>query len=111
MSTKIRIGGDEYAAIIGGHLFDASWDGRDTKTIHLEMTHAQAASLFVDDVEWWIINDYIDPETHEPVHEEFDNSDYCVAGDITDHRDGAISVVMGRETDLEEAYELLYGGE
>jgi len=39
-----------------------------------------------------------------------DLSDYCIAGDVVDHRDGNITVYMGKMTDLEQAYELLYGG-
>lgn len=41
--------------------------------------------------------------------EEYDHSDFCFAGDITDHRDGTLSVKMGKKTDLEEAYEMLFG--
>ena len=41
---------------------------------------------------------------------EFDNSDYCIAGDITDHRDGRITVKMGALTEVEQAYELMLGG-
>ena len=32
-----------------------------------------------------------------------------MAGDITDHRDGTITVKMGRLTALEETLELIYG--
>ena len=41
---------------------------------------------------------------------EWDNSEYNLAGDITDHRDGTITVKMGKLTDLEEAYEIMLGG-
>ena len=41
---------------------------------------------------------------------EWDNSEYNIAGDITDHRDGTITVKMGKLTDLEEAYEIMLGG-
>jgi hypothetical protein len=47
---------------------------------------------------------------HETQETEFDNSDYCLAGDITDHRDGRITVKMGKLTELEEAYEMMLGG-
>lgn len=109
MATSIKIGGNTYPAIINGCKGDKRWDGRDTKTITLEMTHEQATTLFVDDEAWSIL--LVPDEDPDAEPEEYDNSDYCVAGDIIDHRDGTISVVMGRETDLEEAYELLYGGE
>ena len=53
---------------------------------------------------------------HHPLHvyndrDEYDNSDFNIAGDVTDHRDGTMSIKMGKATDLEDAYELLYGGD
>ena len=42
---------------------------------------------------------------------EFDNSDFCVLGDITVHQDGTCTVKMGKETDEEKLLMLLYGGE
>ena len=50
----------------------------------------------------------------EPVYEtrqeEFDNSEFCIRGDLTVHVDGTCTVKMGKPTDLEDAYEMLYGG-
>ena len=40
---------------------------------------------------------------------EYDNSDYCVAGDIVDHRDGTISVKMGKPT-AEELLSMIMEG-
>ena len=37
--------------------------------------------------------------------QEWDNSDYCVAGPITDNRDGTITAKMGKKTELELARE------
>lgn len=111
MADKIRIGGEEYAALFSGNISDRTWDGRDTVTVTLVMTHAAAVNLFVDDTEWFLLEDYVDPETNEPVHDEHDMSEYRLAGDITDHRDGTISVKMGKLTDLEELLIDLYGGE
>lgn len=100
MAEKIIIGGTEYAASINGCIADRAWDGRDSKTITLEMTHAEADELFVDGAEWSI---------KDADGTEYDNSDYCIAGDIIDHRDGTISVKMGKSTDLEDLLEMLYG--
>lgn len=36
-----------------------------------------------------------------------DLSDYCVAGDIVDHRDGRVSVYMGEKTEGEKSYDEL----
>ena len=103
----------EYPAIeINGMFKNPQWDRRDTKAIHLSMTHDQAASLFVDGLAWSIkqTNTYLvyndqGQETGETTTETqiFDNSDYCVAGAITDNRDGTVTVMMGRHTELEIA--------
>ena len=98
---KVKINETEYPATISGKIVDAEWDGRQSKTIYLEMTHEEAVSLFIDGAQWFIMDE----------ENEYDNSEYNVAGDITDHRDGYLSVKMGKSTDLEEILELLYGGE
>lgn len=97
--TYIKINGTLYPAEISGKISDYSWDGRASKTIRLEMTAATAAELFVDDAPWSIIDEYEDEG--QTVQQEYDNSEYCVAGDITDHRDGYVSVTMGKPTDAE----------
>lgn len=115
-----KISGTEYPAIeFLGRMRDSDWDNRETKVIHLEMTYNLAMSLFVDGCSWSIVEEWDeeveDPETGEitivPRREEYDNSDFNIAGDVTDHRDGTMSIKMGKPTDLEDAYELLYGGE
>lgn len=54
------------------------------------------------------------PYDGEPVYEivrtEFDNSEFSIRGDVTVHVDGTCTVNMGKPTDLEDAYEILYGG-
>lgn len=95
--TYIKIDGTLYPAAVSGRIKDSTWDGRDSKEIKMEMSHDTADLLFVDDIEWSIIQQ--DGEETQ----EFDNSDYCLAGDITDHRDGTITVKMGKYTDLELA--------
>ena len=98
--AEVKINDTLYPAVIAGKMQDASWDNRSTKTITLEMTHATAVETFVDNAEWSIVDDE---------NTEYDNSDYCLAGDITDHRDGTLSVKMGKMTDLEEVLEAMYG--
>lgn len=97
----IKINGTEYPATITGKMNDLEWDGRSSKTITLEMTHDEADELFVDGLEWSIVDG----------EDEWDNSEYCFAGDITDHRDGTVSVKMGKPTDLETILEMLYANE
>lgn len=127
--TYVSIAGQQFPATITGRMSDKDWDGRETKAIKLEMTHADAVELWQDGVAWSILteNTVMEPkrddegnevfdENGEPimvetvVTDEFDNSDYNIAGDIIDHRDGTITVKMGKLTELEEAYEIMFGG-
>lgn len=112
MSTSVIIHEVEYPAEISGVLQNPKWDRRDTKAITLEMTHAQAVSLFVDGLAWSIkqVNTYpVFDKQGQPTGETktetqtFDNSDYSVAGSITDNRDGTVTCMMGRHTELEIA--------
>ncbi len=112
--TYIKINGTEYPAKISGRRRDSDWDGRESKSITLKMDYALAASLFVSGAEWSILQEYdAADETGQErtVLEAYDNSEFTVAGDITDHRDGTITVKMGKLTDLESAYEMMFGGE
>ena len=136
--TFIKINDTLYPAIIVGNTADKDWDNRASKSIILEMTHAEAVELFADSVVWSIVQREKVP-VEKPIYEvdengelvldengqpiqigtepdtaveeiEYDNSEYNLAGDITDHRDGTIAVKMGKLTELEEAYALMFGG-
>ena len=105
----IEINGTRYPATINGKMNDKEWDGRQSKTITLAMAYDAASALFVDGLAWSIVmqpDAYTDPETGEeitPEAEVYDNCEFSIAGDITDHRDGTVSVKMGKPTDLEVA--------
>ena len=109
---KVKIAGNEFEAIVSGVANDALWGGRESKSITLTMDYETAAATFCDDVPWSILyqpSDYYDPETQQmvtPPVEEYDNSDYCILGDITVHRDGTVTVKMGKPTG-EELYNIL----
>lgn len=117
----VKINETLYPAQIIGKLVDRDWDSRASKAITVEMEHELAASLFVDSAPWAIVErvesvTYVTDENgdmHEEVTTqdiEYDNSEYSIAGQIVDHRDGTLTVKMGKLTELEEAYELLFGG-
>ena len=128
--TYIKINNTKYPATVNGKLSDTAWDNRASKAITLDMDYATASALFVDGVAWSIITaqevpTYEMDENGQAVLDvdgdpiqigtevqetEFDNSEYCLAGDITDHRDGTSTVKMGKLTELEEAYEIMLGG-
>ena len=110
MSIYIKVNNTEYPAAISGANNDRTWDGRDAKTITLTMTHAEVAALLPDNTPWSIVQrDMVDVmdeqgkptgETKEVVN-EYDNSEYSLAGDITDYRDGTVSIKMGKLTEAE----------
>ena len=112
MATYVEINGNQYPASITGRLNDKDWDNRESKAIELKMAYGEAMQLFVDDVLWNIVQDVeimreVEDEegniTRETVieQERYDNSDYCIAGDIVDHRNGTVTVKMGKPTAME----------
>lgn len=114
----VKINNTLYPATVNGKVADKDWDNRESKSITLETTYAEAVALFVDGLVWSIVQRDEVPTVDENGEQtgtetketEFDNSDYTLAGDITDHRDGRITVKMGKLTELEEAYEIMLGG-
>lgn len=110
MATYIKVNNTEYPATINGVYNDRTWDGRDAKTITLTMTHDAVAALLPDNTPWSIVQretvDVLDEqgqptgETVEQVN-KWDNSEYRIAGEITDYRDGTVSIKMGKPTETE----------
>lgn len=108
--TYFKTNGTEYPASIAGRMADRDWDGRASKSVTLTMTHAAAVQLFVDGLSWSIVQRDTVPvygadgnptgATEEQV-QEWDNSDFCVAGSITDNRDGTCTCKMGKKTEAE----------
>lgn len=108
----IKINGAQYPAKVIGYSRDQSWGLRESRHITLEMGHDEAAALFADGLVWSTVQErgsYVngDGETVELSPIETDCSDFCVAGPITDHRDGTVTVKMGRMTDGEMLAELM----
>lgn len=106
--TEIEIGQRRFPAQITGKLRDGEWDYRESKSITLEADYATVLSLFQNGAAWDIL---VSGELGTPSPIRYDNSDFLVAGDITDHRDGTITVKMGRLTALEKTLEQIYGGD
>ena len=124
MALSIRIDNTTYPILNIWN--EALENGRDSKNIHLEMTHAEAEKLFVDNIEMTLIDQHqndvlvevevprigVDDEGNEietTVTEyksvkqdeiiETDLSDYCLANRIIDYRDGTLSVIMAKIND------------
>lgn len=112
MSIYIKVNNTEYPATITGILKDREWNEREVKNIRLTMTATDAAVLLPDNTPWSIVQRDTVPkydsdgqptgETEEVVN-EWDNSAYSLSGAITDHRDGTVSIKMGKPTEAETA--------
>lgn len=112
MAEFIKVNGQKYPATCVYNYKDRNWDMRETQTVHLTMPYAQAAALLPSGAPWSNVfretKDKLDNDgnptgqTEEVVTEE-DMSAYSIAGDITDHRDGTVSIKMGKPTETENA--------
>lgn len=119
MAIYVKVNETQYPASIVGRLSDSDWDNRASKAITIEMAYEDAIKLFVNNIKWSIIQEveHIE-EKHEPIVineetgeikdmvtqipvtklEEYDNSEYSIAGDIIDHRNGKVTIKMGKST-------------
>lgn len=122
----VKVNGALYPATIDGQMQDYTWDNRESKTVTMQGTYDEIVGLFKDGTPWSIVmkeevqkrNDdgsLVLDKAGNPVTEEqtseWDNSEFSMSGPITDNRDGTVSIKMGKPTDLEDAMELLLGGE
>lgn len=112
MAEFIKVGGQEYPATLIYNYKDRNWDMRETQTVHLTMPYAQAAALLPSGTPWSNVfretkdklgNDGNPTGQTEEVVTEEDMSAYSLAGEITDHRDGTVSIKMGKPTETENA--------
>lgn len=112
MSTYIKVNNTAYPATLIARYADPDWDKRSTQEIHLTLSRDAAAALLPDGVKWSRVDrDTVDKldEQGEPTGEtevvvtETDMSDYALAGEIVDYRNGTVSVKMGKRTETENA--------
>lgn len=113
MKTYVNFNNQKIAATVYGNDSDMDWNGRESKSIQVLMTYEQAKALFVDDAPWSIVQEF-DPiqqaegSTVTPEPMTYDNSEFCMAGPITDNRDGTVTVKMGKPLPS-ETLEILVG--
>lgn len=110
MAEFIKVAGQEYPATCIYNYKDRNWDMRESVAVHLTMPYAQAAALLTTGTPWFNVfretRDVLDNDgnptgqTEEVVTEE-DMSAYSLAGEITDYRDGTVSIKMGKPTESE----------
>ncbi len=108
--TYIKVNNTLYPATVNGKTADYDWDKRNTKSITLTMSYAEALALLPDNTPWSIVAKntvpVYDPDTGEQTGEtvdeqEYDNTEYSMSGAITDNRDGTVTIKMGKPTEME----------
>lgn len=92
-----------YPATIFGKETDREWNNRSSKAITLSMSYEDAKKLFVDGLVWSQVyqEDEYESESGEiitPPAVETDQSAYEIIGDITVHKDGRVTVKIGKAT-------------
>lgn len=92
MNTYIKINAINYPAEIFGHVRDTAWDGRESKVIVLALSIQEALDLFLDGLRWAIVYGT----------QTIPQDDFIIAGPITDHRDGTVTVKVGKANTAEQ---------
>ena len=105
MSTILKANNTEMPCEAAEHYRDSAW-GRPTCTVTIKASAAEIAALLPSNALWSLIEreDVLDESgahTGQTIDHERDMSEYSLAGDITDHRDGTVSIKMGKPTESE----------
>ena len=82
--------------------------GREWKAISVVGTADEVKAAFVDGITYrqqWESAVIAEDGTQTSETQTRDLSDYCVAGDVVDTRDGNVTVYMGRKTEVEKLRE------
>lgn len=82
--------------------------GREWKAIAVIGTADEVKAAFVDGITYrqqWESAVIAEDGTQTTETQTRDLSDYCVAGDVVDTRDGNVTVYMGRKTEVEKLQE------
>ena len=117
MKQEIQIG-DNYINIISIYNEKKEMLGslRSCLRIKLESTYEEVSELFQDGIQYTLIS-YVEnaderDENGDPIVDiiQYDKSDFSLACDIVDHRDGTLDVYMGKLTTEEELLIQLYSG-
>ena len=69
---------------------------RDVISLKITATYQEAAVAFTDGATFTVVDDSMTPA------EEFEYADHTMAGPITDHRDGTVTVKMGKANTAEQ---------
>ena len=105
MSAILKANNTETTCEAAEHYRDSAW-GRPTCTVTIKASAAEIAALLANHAPWSLIEreDVLDESgapTGQTVDHERDMSEYSLSGDITDHRNGTVSIKMGKPTESE----------
>lgn len=107
MSAILKANNTETPCEAAEHYRDSAW-GRPTCTVTIKGSAAEIAALLPSNAPWSLIEredvlDELGAPTGQTVDHERDMSEYSLSGDITDHRNGTVSIKMGKPTEAENA--------
>ncbi len=83
-------------------------DGTVRQSIRLTLLGDAAAirTAFRDDVSWYL-EETVPDDGNAARKTRYDQSDFCLAGDVVDHRDGRVTIYMAQKTDAERRISML----
>lgn len=96
MSEFIKVNGQEYPAEVIYLYKDRSWNDRDVRNVFLNLPYDQVVALMPTSTKWSSIL-----KGDDVVVEETDMSEFSIAGQVMDYRDGTVSIKMGKPTEVE----------
>lgn len=108
MTTYIEINGNRYPVVNPHYLLNSDSEGISSKAFKLKMSYEDALALFADDVQWGVVQEWVNDEgvTKEKA---CDCSIYSIVDGITDHLDGHVTVKMRKFSDT-DALNIILGG-
>lgn len=108
----VKIGETMMEATVNGYRRDPKWDYRDVEEVTVAATADEVKELFHEGVDWDLVqvfDPYVDEATGEiitPEPKTKNHGEFCVSGAVIDHRNGTVTIRMGKITDAEALAEL-----
>lgn len=96
MAEYIKINGQEYPAEVIYLYKDKNWNDRDVRNVFLNLPYDKVVALMPTGTKWSSII-----KENDVVTEETDMSEFSIAGQVVDYRNGTVSIKMGKPTESE----------
>lgn len=98
MAEFIKVNGQEYPAEVIYLYKDKDWNDRGVRNVFLNLSYDQVIALMPTGTKWSSIL-----KENDAVVEETDMSEFSIAGQVVDYRNGTVSIKMGKPTETESA--------